>query len=231
MESENNTIVADEVILPSDAIIEDETFATLEEATAAFKALKEASKATTTAPEAPTNVDVLKEITDVLAGKAELSAEDYQTLEAKGLTGDFVNTYIEGLKAKEVSKFNDYVKDFGTMEDYAGAIVYAQNNWTEAQINAYNAAINSGNNDLAKLVVGALMKETKIANPIKDNKLILNTTTPKAPSTTGYATKEDMIRDMSDIRYKTTVAYREKVESKLLNTDQSKWYSHATKGV
>ena len=79
-----------------------------------------------------------------------------------------------------MAKFEDLLKDLGTVEDYTEAFVFAQNNWTEDQIVAYNEAITTSSEAVRKIVIGALIKESKMAanKPIKENEPILELSRP-----------------------------------------------------
>lgn len=225
-----DTEEAPEVVLPSEEANDEYANLSKEELVEMLKA-----KATTPTTEEEVPVvpaTIVEDFTTKYNNNGgKFTEEDYADLAKKGFSKDFVDTYVEGQKAKELSYYENIVKPYGSMEDYAEATVYAQANWSEAQVKAYNDALSKADESTTTILVSALMKEfnssKKGATP---NGPITNTRQPQPKAITGYETKSDMTKDMNDPRYGKDASYTKKVEDKLLATDMGSWYAGVYRG-
>jgi len=225
----NEAEVVDEVQLPSEQTEDEYAGLSKEELIAKLKEKQEAPKEETT-EEVPTAIveEFSKRFSE---NSGSFTEKDYADLEAKGYSKEFVDTYIEGAKAKEKAYYEDLLKPYGTMEEYAEAIVYAQTAWDATQIKAFNDALRKADASTTSVLVSSLMKEFK-SSKVKptENGPITNTRQPSSQGTRGYETKSDMTKDMNDSRYGKDPSYTAKVEEKLLATDMNAWYAGVSKG-
>ncbi len=97
-------------------------------------------------------------------------------------------------------------KGFTEMVEWAAA------NLAPPQIAAYNAAIDSGNPENAKLAVAGLYQQFAAARPSEPSLFTGSTGTPTADV---YESVAQLQRDMASKEYKTDSAFRSKVQSKL----------------
>jgi len=189
----------------------------------AYKELQ-ALKATNTDTNKETlSEDTITKITDIVkANNGVLNETDYASFKEQGYSKDFIDTYIEGIKSKETEAFKTLLSPYGSLEDYADAVVYVQNNWTEAQINAYNKAINSGDEDIRSFAIQSIMGTVKGSKKeTKEENTMITDTRPSRGSFKGYETQSDMIKDMRSPKYGKDVAYTRKVEERMALTDLS----------
>ena len=236
-ESEVETLLGDtiteadaDVVLPSDTV-KDDDYSELSKEELIAKLKEKATTPEDTITEVPTNI-VDEFTTRFEANEGKFTDKDYAELASKGYSKEFVDTYVSGIQAKEVAYYEELLKPYGSMEDYAEAIVYAQSAWEPKQISAYNKALKTADADTTTLLVSSLMKEFKSSKvTTTNNGPITQTSQPKVIANTGYDTKSDMVKDMNDSRYGKDVSYTNKVEQKLMNTDTNAWYSGISKGV
>lgn len=218
--------IVDDILLPSEEEADETATMTQEELIAAYKALKGSKKETSN--EAPTgSVDDIAALYNTTNG--QLTEEHYAELASKGLSQETIDTYVEGLRSTETKKFTDLISSVGSVEDYATALSYASENWTEDQIVSYNEILQGSNEGAKKMVIGMLLKEASNASASgssdeSDNGPITETKRTTARTTRGYETKSDYMKDMNSSRYKTDAAYRNKVDEKFLITDTNTWY-------
>lgn len=74
-----------------------------------------------------------------------LSEDTYKSLEAKGLSKDIVDAYIEGQKAVAETKANKLLQYVGGQEKYSAMVEWAKSNYSQEQAKAFDDALFSGN--------------------------------------------------------------------------------------
>lgn len=74
-----------------------------------------------------------------------LSEDTYKALEAKGLSKDIVDNYIEGQKSLAESKAQKLLDYVGGTEEYNSLVAWAKLNYTQEQAEAFDNALYSGN--------------------------------------------------------------------------------------
>ena len=228
VQSTPNEEPKDEVVLPSDAVEDPLANLTHEELLAKVKELSEAKpvEEQVETPDAPPQ-NLVREYMEKFAENGDaLSEADYQDLAAKGYDKDFVDTYIAGVQAANMKAAEELVKDFGGLEQFNKAKLWAKDNWTENEIAVFDKAVSEANasEDKAtvKVILNSLMKEFN-ASSAQPNALI-HTNTPPKPEIMGYGSKADMMSDMDDPRYGKDAVYTHKVEDKMGLTDTGAWY-------
>ena len=142
--SDVETQTPEDVVLPSEQgedpyanLSTEELLAKVRELTADTQPPKEE----TTPPEAPP-VNVVKDyMAKYEANGNKLSDADYADLEQQGYDKEFVDTYIDGVKASNVKAAEDLVKDIGGLEKFNEAKLWASENWTQDEIAVFDKAI------------------------------------------------------------------------------------------
>ncbi len=157
------------------------------------------------------------------AGKGELSAESYAALAAKGYDKELVDSHIAGMKAQsELAQFrteqlNSSVRaDVGGDEKYAEMIKWAGTGLPAAEIEAFNAAVTSGDAERAKLAARGVMAKFVSANGSEPS-LIDGDDSPAQSDV--FKSSAEVTKAMRDPRYKKDAAYREEVIAKLGRSD------------
>lgn len=153
------------------------------------------------------------EFSNEFAQKGELTAESYEKLEKAGIPRNFVDQYIEGQKAQAALYESEVKSVAGGDQTFTEMVEWAKSNLSPSEIAAYNAAIDSGNRDQAKLAVAGVYQKFSAARPAEPN-LVKGGTT--GTSTGGaYESVAQLTKDMASPEYKTDPAFRAKVQAKL----------------
>lgn len=159
----------------------------------------------------------LYEFSNEFAQQGQLSEDSYTKLEKAGYPRDIVDQYIEGQKARS-ALFESEVKSVaGGDQGFNDMIQWAKANLSPAEIAAYNAAIDTGSPEQAKLAVAGVYQKFSSSRP----------TEPKlrSGSTSGVSTGESyesvaqLTKDMATPEYKSDPAFRAKVQAKLARSN------------
>jgi predicted transcriptional regulator len=166
--------------------------------------------------ETPPTVDLASAAAEFLTNEGKLSDETVAALAAKGITPAEVSTYAEGQKALGAQVRAEFAQIAGGEENLKATLSWAKANLTPAEIKQYDAAIQSGNADLAKLLfqgIAARFTAAAGTNPT----LLTGGNVPASGGET-YESWDQVTRDMGDPRYKTDPAFQRKVQTKLLRS-------------
>lgn len=147
------------------------------------------------------------------AEKGEISEDSYKELEKMGIPRDLVDSYIEGQQLKgEV--FKKEVYDLcGGEEDFVAMQEWANSSLSEAEIDAYNEELQSGNKTKVMLAVKGLYAQYRAENgtPAK----LLDPDTSSDSPISGYTSWDDLKADMAKPEYKTNDSFRKQVQERL----------------
>lgn len=212
-------------------------FATVEELAASYKELESklggtkpeaAAPAPATAPTTPPAVTPIP--TDPAAAVAaagldmaalnaeyastgDLSEASRAALAAKGFDKATVDNYIEGQKARATQFQADVLSATpGGAEKYAEMVAWAKANLTEAEVVAYNKAIDTNDANVAKLAVAGL--GARFTAAVGSEPTLIGGK-PDAAQGDVFGSIAEMKVAMSDKRYRDDPAYRRSVAEKL----------------
>lgn len=146
-----------------------------------------------------------------------LDEEDYAALEGANIPRHLVDQYIAGQQAILESTRLSVINSIGGEAAYNDLTSWAADNFSEAEIDAYNRAVNSGDMNLTMLAVKGLSARYAAENgsePVRQ----INGSTAKAGGDT-YRSLAELQKDMSDPRYSKDPAFRRDVENKLSRSD------------
>lgn len=102
----------------------------------------------------------------------------------------------------------------GGEDKLANVIEWAKVNLNEKDAAAYDAALDTGNVDVAKLALAGIVAQYDAANGTDPQLITASETTPVS-GVAPYASRAEMIAAMSDKRYAKDPAYRAKVEARV----------------
>ncbi len=148
--------------------------------------------------------------------KGELSTESYAKLAAAGFDKEIVDNYINGQKAVMAQYETAVVSEVGGSEKYSEMVTWAKANMTDAEINAYNAAVSSGDVAQAKLAVLGL--SAKFQRAVGSEPRLVQGRTSSASGDVFESTAQ-LTEAMRDPRYAKDPAYRAKVQAKLARSN------------
>jgi len=140
--------------------------------------------------------------------------EQYNELEKMGLPKAFVDRYAEGQKAVAEAQANQLMSIVGGQEAYQAMAEWAQQSLSQAEIEAFDKALEVNPETARMAIQGLHAQYTKAVG--KSPELVQGN---QALSGSGYYKSMAEVREaMKDPRYKTDSAYRESVAQKLNNS-------------
>lgn len=173
---------------------------------------KKASQEGSESPESPKSKLDLKALRDEFLQEGGLKEATYDQLKEIGVTREDVDLYIEGQRALQERTIQTLTADIGGMDGFKQMSQWASKNLSEAQINAFNRAMDS--QDLAQ---AQLAMEGLKAAYIKANGKAPNLLMGEASRTTGdtFRSMQELTSAMGDPRYGKDPAYTQDVVDKL----------------
>tara|TARA_B100001778_G_scaffold304089_1_gene281818 strand:+ start:581 stop:1348 length:768 start_codon:yes stop_codon:yes gene_type:complete len=168
-------------------------------------------------------VDLINEASQLYAEKGELTPEVMEQFTSMSST-DLVNAYIEmqgNLPKAESpdltdSEVNQIKNSAGGEDGYNQLMAWSGENLDQADIEAFDALVESGNARLIRLAVSGLRSEMEKAVGF-DGEMV----TGRAPNQPAdvYRSQAEVVEAMSDPRYDRDPAYRNDVFEKLSRSD------------
>jgi hypothetical protein len=159
----------------------------------------------------------LADFSTEFAEKGELSPESYDALEKAGYPRNYVDQYIDGQKARAALYESEVKNAAGGSESFNEMVEWAKANLSPAEINAYNAAIDSGDQAKAKLAVSGVYQKFSSARPSEPS--LFKGNTASAQTSDVYESIAQMQKDMASPDYKADPAFRAKVQAKLARSN------------
>lgn len=156
-------------------------------------------------------------LADEFQAKGGLSAESYAKLEAAGIPRAVVNSYIEGQVAIADQIRAQVFESVGGEQQFATMTEWAKANWSKAEIDAFNATVDSGSVEQIKLAVRALHNSYVAQNGTAPSYVNLGGNTQASSDV--FRSTAELITAMSDPRYQSDEAYRRDVEMKLARSN------------
>ena len=115
------------------------------------------------------------------------------------------------------SEMNAVYQAVGGQDQYGNLISWAQENFSEAEINAYDSVIESG--DIAQINLALQALYYRYTDAVGQDGNLLQGKPAEAQS--GFRSQAELIQAMNDPRYDNDPAYRQDVLSKLDRSDIS----------
>jgi hypothetical protein len=143
-----------------------------------------------------------------------LTDETYTDLESKGFPRNVVDAYVEGQKAIAQRAMQELVQVVGTEEDLNASLSWASQNLSDAEIDAYNSAVNGGDMSTAKLLLRGI-RAAHINAGGKEPSLVKGETTPRSRGVQPFPSNAEMIAAINDPRYETDPGYRDEVRKRI----------------
>jgi hypothetical protein len=142
----------------------------------------------------------------------QLSEESYADLEKQGLPRELVDDYIRGQEALKSAMTQTAYDSVGGEDQYKSMIAWAGENLSEAQVDAFNEQINSGDQAKMTLAIQGLNAQYRSAEGSEPKLVQGDTATPAGGV---FNSSAELTQAMRDPRYKTDPAYRKMVADKL----------------
>lgn len=162
---------------------------------------------------AQTQDNVVEAASAEWAEKGELTGDTYKALEAVGISKEMTDSYIAGQTAI-VSKLQSAAYEpFNGADGYNAAADWAASNLSEAEIQALDVQLTSGNPDIVAQGAKALLDRYSAGADIEPS--ALRGGGNGAVAGTAYKSSAEMMKDMADPRYRTDSTFRADVADKL----------------
>lgn len=146
----------------------------------------------------------------------ELSNDTYKKLDEAGFGRDLVDTWIAGQQALATQMQNQVYNTVGGEQEYAAMTQWASENLSPAEIEAFNANVESGDNALTQFAVQGLFARYRSDTP-SEPRLVQGTASDNQGGAFGSAA--ELTAAMSDPRYHKDPAYRQSVATKLARSN------------
>lgn len=140
--------------------------------------------------------------------------EQYAAYESRGFSRADVDAFIEGQQAIGMLRAQEIMGEVGGEANYKALIEWGQGAYTAEEIAAYDRDVGSEDAAVRLNAVRGLAARYELANG-KLGKSVTVTGANGAVATTGYTHRSQMIRDMSDPKYKTDESFRQDVARKV----------------
>ncbi len=161
-------------------------------------------------PAVPAQIDLAKYEAEYIE-KGSLSQESFTELAAKGITQQQVSDFIAGRTARA----NGLIDSVGGQDKFKTMLTWAQANMKPEEIEAYNKAVRSNDESIARMAVENLA--TRFTKTYGTDPKLLG----GQPSTTvlRYESQAQMLADMKDPRYSMDEAFRQNVYKRIEATN------------
>lgn len=147
-----------------------------------------------------------------------ISSRTLANLVNAGYPKEVIESFIEGRHAIE-ERFTKAVYDSaGGEEEYFKMTQWAANNLPQSTLKAFNKALDSNDLDLISMMVAGMQSKMNVTRGTSNPTLLGSTQGAGGGEPKGFASKQDMIKAMSDPRYARDPAYTRSVEQKMLYT-------------
>ena len=158
-------------------------------------------------------LDIAAITQEYATNKGVLSDKTIKALEAKGITPETVNTYVNGLKAQSTQMRQEFAQLAGSEEALKSVLEWAATSGDPTAVKAYNDAIDSGNVTVAKLALQVLGNSYNEA--VGTDPALLNGDASADSGVQPYTSPSQVTAAMRDSRYADDPEYRKTVERRL----------------
>jgi hypothetical protein len=145
----------------------------------------------------------------------KLSEATYEKLAKGGINKTVVDQYVAGQQALASQIRTDVFTAAGGEEAYTDMVTWAKDSLSAAEVEAYNATMNSGNVASMKLAVDGLKARFTAANGSAPSLVGGGSSRSNAAQGDVFRSVAELTTAMKDPRYSTDPAYRADVTAKL----------------
>ena len=158
-------------------------------------------------------IEAMEQFNQEFAENGDLSDASYETLAKEhGISEELARAHVEGQHALMEMQKQSVFNEVGGEESYTDMIEWAKDNLSEADINAYDEAINSGDMSTVTMVAKGLHAQYVAANGSNPSLVKGNA----ANSTTnGFQSWQQVSEAMRNPKYANDPAYRQEVSNRL----------------
>ena len=155
-------------------------------------------------------MDDIRPFSEEFAEKGELGEESYRKLDELGFPRELVDNYIQGMAAYSQQQSTQMMAAVGGEESYNQMTEWASKNLSEAEINAYNSIMDSGDPSQIDIAVRGMHARFK-ANDTEPSLIQGDTVNVN----NGFNSTAEVTAAINDPRYRKDPAYRKEVQRKI----------------
>ena len=174
--------------------------------------------------EAALPAELFSSARDEWAQSGELGADTREKIIAAGIDEATLDTYLAGVKALSAALDQEVFNLAGGEDQYKAATEWARQNWSQEQINRYNAALNDP--ALREVTVKGLLAVAPEYTPVGEGTL----TIPQGGSTASdvYTDKDEFLKDLAAADGANDQLARRKAVQKLERSKKAGSLAHVT---
>ncbi len=154
---------------------------------------------------------LMQESGDHFNEHGEISEEHYTRFEANGISREYVDRYVNGIKASADAESSRLMGTIGGQDNFSQMSEWMAENLPESEITAYNNVVEKGSNEEVSVLLQGMFARYKSATGAGATQI--QGTVSATPS--GFRSRSEVMAAMSDPKYGTDTAFRAEVERKL----------------
>lgn len=184
-------------------------FKTQEDLAAAYQSLEQKMSS----GEAPKgNIDsLLQESGDHFNEHGEISEDHYTQFEANGISREYVDRYVSGIKATADAETSQLMGTIGGEDNFSAMSEWMTESLPETEITAYNNVVEKGSNEEVAVLLQGMYARYRAATGAGSTQV--QGSVSATPS--GFRSKAEIMAAMNDPRYAVDSAFRADVERKM----------------
>jgi len=149
------------------------------------------------------------------AESGQISEKSYKALEAKGISRELIDSYIDGQRAVAEAQVSSVYQSVGGQQNYQQMVNWAAENLPPDEVDAFDALIESGNQASIQMAVRGLY--ARYSSAAGQPRLIQGNMSTSGSN--AFRSLAELTTAMRDPRYKSDPAYRKDVEDRLRVSD------------
>lgn len=155
----------------------------------------------------------LNTLSEKWAEQGDLDDSDYEALKKVGISKQDVEVYIRGREAIATEFSSKVYEAAGGEDTYNAAIAWAADNYSEAKIEAFNKALQSGDVATAEVAVEGLLASYRASEGSPPSRVVTGEASGSAA--VGFQSQAEMMEAIRNPEYQSNPAYRERVRKRL----------------
>jgi len=156
------------------------------------------------------------ELGNQIATDGTISGEARKALEAKGIPGEVIDSYVDGIKAQTQLQLREAYDHVGGEQSFRAIADWAAEGASEAQVETYNALLESGKYTAA---LDYLKSAYTAANGKAPSVTVTGRGNAPAPDGDSYESRQQVTADMKNPLYTSDPAFRARVQAKLARSN------------
>lgn len=148
----------------------------------------------------------------------QLSDASYTALEAKGITRDMVDAYIEGQRVLVETQVTDIKNSVGGEAEYQKIITWASANLSADEQRAYDNIMATSNVAAIKMAAAGLKARYETVMGRSPSVVVGGSASTANDGLGAFENVHQMVAAMKDPRYDTDPDYRQRVERRVINS-------------